>query len=164
MAEEKKAEVKQKKGLVDVFTAGCRRGFNMSINSIMPALILGYVLIRFLKLSGLMDVISMVFEPFMGIFGLPGAAVAVLVAAFFAKASGCSMAALMYTEGILTLGQCAILMPACMLMGTLIGGYARIILVTGSNKKYHVPLFLIPILDAAVAMIIMRFVVAAAGI
>ena len=136
----------------------------MSINSIMPAMILGYVLIQFLKLSGLMDVISVVFQPFMGVFGLPGAAVAVLVAAFFAKASGCSMAALMYAEGTLTLGHCAILMPACMLMGTLIGGYARMILVAGANKKYHGILFLLPLIDAAAAMLIMRFVVATAGI
>lgn len=67
----------QKKGLIEVFAAGCKRGFNMSINSIMPALILGYVMIQFLQLSGLMDVISAVFRPFMGVFGLPGEAVAV---------------------------------------------------------------------------------------
>ncbi|MCI8547181.1 nucleoside recognition protein [Pseudoflavonifractor sp. 60] len=154
----------QKKGLIEVFTAGCRRGFNMSVNSIMPALVLGYVIIQFLQLSGLMDVISTVFRPFMGILGLPGEAVTVLVAAFLAKASGCAMAALMYSEGILTLGHCSILMPACMLMGTLIGGYARIIIVSGANRKWHTFLFLLPLLDAAIAMIIMRFVVATAGI
>lgn len=162
MTDENKKETK--KGLVDVFSAGCRRGFNMSLNSIMPAMILGYVLIRFLHLSGLMDIISFLFQPFMGIFGLPGAAVTVLMAAFFAKASGCSMAALMYTEGTLTLGQCAILMPACMLMGTLIGGYARIILVSGVPKKYQMPLFFLPILDAAISMFIMRFIVNLQGI
>lgn len=74
------------------------------------------------------------------------------------------MAALIYSEGILTLGHCSILMPACMLMGTLIGGYARIIVVSGVNKKWHGFLFFLPLLDAAIAMIIMRFVVAAAGI
>lgn len=157
-------EKTQKKSLVDVFSAGCRRGFNMSINSIMPAMILGYVLIQFLQMSGLMDVIGKVFQPVMGIFGLPGSALAVLLAAFFAKASGCSMAALMYTEGLLTLGQCAILMPACMIMGTLIGGYARIILVSGSNRKYHGLLFCLPLLDAAISMWIMRLILVATGI
>lgn len=158
------SEKTQKKSLVDVFSAGCRRGFNMSINSIMPAMILGYVLIQFLQMSGLMDVIGTVFQPVMGIFGLPGGALAVLLAAFFAKASGCSMAALMYTEGLLTLGQCAILMPACMIMGTLIGGYARIILVSGSNRKYHGLLFCLPLLDAAISMWIMRLILVVTGV
>ncbi|MFR8736992.1 MAG: hypothetical protein ACLVFA_10080 [Butyricicoccus sp.] len=29
------------------------------------------------------------------------------------------------------------MLPACILMGTLIGHYARIVLVTDTNKKWH---------------------------
>ena len=44
-------------------------------------------------------------SPVMGLFGLPGEAFAVLISAFFAKASGCATAASMYQAGTLTLGQ-----------------------------------------------------------
>ena len=45
------------------------------------------------------------------------------------------MAALLYTEGVLTLGQVTIIFPACILMGTLVGHYARIVLVSDANKN-----------------------------
>ena len=49
-------------------------------------------------------------------------------------------------------------------MGTLIGHYARIVLVTGSNKKWHPLLLAIPLVDAAIAMLITRGILAVMGI
>ena len=94
----------------------------------------------------------------MSVFGVPGAGIVVLIAAFFTKASGCATAAMLVADGTLTLDQGMILFPACILMGTLIGHYARIVLVSGANRKHHPLLFAVPIIDAIISMFIMRVI------
>ena len=111
-----------------------------------------------------MYLLGVVMSPVMNLFGLPGEAFAVLISAFFAKASGCATAASMYQAGTLTLGQASMMLPACILMGTLIGHYARIVLVTGSNKKWHPLLIVVCLLDAAISLVIMRVILAIMGI
>lgn len=150
----------QSKNVIAVFLAGCRRGFKLSVEQVMPAMILGYAFIQFLKLSGAMKLFGVVFKPIMSIFGLPGESVAVLISAFFAKASGCSAAAALYTQGVLNLTQVTILFPACILMGTLVGHYARIVLVSEANRKWHKVLLLVPIVDAAIGMLLTRLLLA----
>lgn len=158
------AAPKPKKSIVESFLQGCGKGFDIGIKQIAPAMILGYVLVYVLQATGLMSILGTIFTPVMAVFGLPGEAVAVLISAFFAKASGCGTAAMMYADGTLTLAQATILLPACILMGTLIGHYARIVLVTGSNKKWHPLLLVMPLLDAAIAMLITRAILAFMGI
>lgn len=153
-----------KPSIIDTFLKGCSRGFKVGIENIVPAMILGYTLVYILNVTGLMNVLGTIFAPVMGLFGLPGEAFAVLISAFFAKASGCATAANMFTEGILTLGQATMLLPACILMGTLIGHYARIVLVSNANKKWHGLLIAVPVLDAAISLIIMRVIVSVMGI
>jgi spore maturation protein SpmB len=151
--------VKEKQNIIELFLAGCRRGFKLSIEQVMPAMILGYALIVFLQLSGAMDLLAMIFKPFMALFGLPGEAVAVLISAFFAKAAGASAAAALYSQGVFTLEHATIILPATMLMGTLVGHYARIVLVAGTNKKWHPLLLFIPFLDAAIGMLLTRVII-----
>ena len=150
----------KKPSIVDTFLKGCAKGFKVGIENITPAMILGYVLVYILKETGLMDILGTV----MGLFGLPGEAFAVLISAFFAKASGCATAASMYEAGALTLGQASMMLPACILMGTLIGHYARIVLVTDTNKKWHPLLIAVCLLDAAISLVIMRIILAAMGV
>ena len=153
------APAKEKKpSVVDTFLKGCARGFKVGIENITPAMILGYVLVYILQETGLMDLLGVVMSPVMNLFGLPGEAFAVLISAFFAKAAS------MYQAGTLTLGQASMMLPACILMGTLIGHYARIVLVTGSNKKWHPLLIVICLLDAAISLVIMRVILAIMGI
>ena len=154
----------KKPSIVDTFLKGCAKGFKVGIENITPAMILGYVLVYILKETGLMDILGTVMSPVMGLFGLPGEAFAVLISAFFAKASGCATAASMYEAGALTLGQASMMLPACILMGTLIGHYARIVLVTDTNKKWHPLLIAVCLLDAAISLVIMRIILAAMGV
>ena len=89
-------EKAKKPSVVDTFLKGCAKGFKVGIENITPAMILGYVLVYILQETGLMDLLGTVMSPVMGLFGLPGEAFAVLISAFFAKASGCATAASMY--------------------------------------------------------------------
>lgn len=154
----KSEELAPQPSIIDTFLKGCAKGFQVAIKNIIPAMILGYTLIYVLTETGLLDILGTVFSPVMGIFGLPGAAVAVLISAFFAKASGCATAATLYASGVLTLGQATMLLPACILMGTLVGHYARIVLVAGTNRKWHLLLLSIPIIDAVLSLFIMRVI------
>ena len=125
---------------------------------------LGYALVQVLKLTGIMDILATICQPVMAIFGLPGDAIVVLISAFFAKASGCATAALLVSNDVITLAQATILFPACILMGTLIGHYVRIVIVTGANKKWHPLLLMIPLIDAAFAMFVTRIILMALGL
>lgn len=106
-----KAEVKKEEdlSLPEYFMRGAKKGFYITVELIAPAMVMAYTLITFLNLSGIMPLIGKLLAPVMGIFGLPGEASVVLLAAFFAKAAGCATAAGMYMSGNLTAVEATIL-------------------------------------------------------
>ena len=167
MAEQANAAVampKPKLSIVEEFVAGAKKGFYIGAEMIAPAMVLAYVLIQFLDITGLMTIVGRVLSPVMAIFGLPGEAIVALVAAFFAKAAGCATAATLYSKGLITAAQATILFPACVTMGTLIGHFVRIVIVSNANKKWHPLLLAVPIVDAVVVMLLTRFVLNVMGI
>ncbi|MEE3453423.1 nucleoside recognition domain-containing protein [Dialister sp.] len=141
-----------------LFMLGAKKGFYITIELIAPAMVMAYALIAFLKISGIMPIIGQVLGPVMAIFGLPGEASVVLLAAFFAKAAGAATAASMYMQGSLTAAQATILFPACITMGTLIGHFARVVLVCKVRTLYYPVLLITPIIDAVIVMFITRAV------
>lgn len=76
------------KSIIEIFMEGSKKGFYVGLNNILPAMVLGFTIVQFLQLTGLVPLLGSVFGPVMGIFGLPGESVIVLVSAFFAKAAG----------------------------------------------------------------------------
>ncbi len=150
---------KMKPSIVEEFVAGAKKGFYIGAEMIAPAMVLAYVLIEFLKITGLMDIVGKAVGPVMAVFGLPGEAVFALVAAFFAKAAGCATAASLYSQGIITAEQATILFPACVTMGTLLGHFVRIVIVSNANKKWHGLLLCVPLIDAAVVLLLTRAVI-----
>ncbi len=153
----------EKKSIVEEFVAGAKKGFYIGVEMIAPAMVLAYVLILFLQITGLMQIIGKLVGPLMAIFGLPGEAIVALIAAFFAKAAGAATAATLYSKGIITAAQATILFPATITMGTLIGHFVRIVIVSNANKKYHPLLLAIPIFDAVVVMWMTKLVIAFTG-
>ena len=49
-------------------------------------------------------------------------------------------------------------------MGTLIGHFARIVLVTQTNKRWHGLLLCVPIFDAVIAMFLTRLILVLMGV
>ena len=165
MAEQATAAVaKPKLSIVEEFVAGAKKGFYIGAEMIAPAMVLAFVLIQFLTITGLMTIVGKAVGPVMAIFGLPGEAIVALVAAFFAKAAGCATAATLYSAGVITAAQATILFPACVTMGTLIGHFVRIVIVANANKKWHPLLLAVPIIDAVVVMWLTRIVLSVMGI
>lgn len=144
------------KMMLELFIIGCRKGFFIVVEQIMPALIFAFILIYILQQTGLMEAIGIWTAPIMSIWGLPGEASVVLISAFFAKAAGAGAAAALYEAGVLTAAQATILYPAVILMGTLIGHYVRVVVVAGTLPKYHPLLLGICLFDAAISMWIVQ--------
>ena len=155
---------KQKLSVVEEFVAGAKKGFYIGAEMIAPAMVLAFVLIQFLTITGLMTVVGKALGPVMAIFGLPGEAIVALVAAFFAKAAGCATAATLYSKGLINASQATILFPACVTMGTLIGHFVRIVIVSNANKKWHPLLLAVPLLDAVIVMFLTRILLAFMGL
>ncbi len=164
MAETNLELEKIKPSLVEEFMAGAKKGFYIGAEMIAPAMVLAYVLIVFLEITGLMNSVGKLLSPIMALFGLPGEAVFALVAAFFAKAAGCATAATLYSKGVITAAQATILFPACITMGTLIGHFVRIVIVANTNKLRHSLLLCVPLIDAAIAMVLTRLLLNAMGL
>ena len=165
------ATTTKKKPIIDVFLGGAKRGFYIGVETVLPSMILGYVIMQFLTLTGLMDVLAIVCAPIMRLFGLPGEAAAVLFSAFFSKAAGAAAAASLFGEGVLTAAQCTILIIPCicwnvghMLMGTLVGHFSRIVLVCGVEPKRQPLMLAVPIVDSIVGMLVMRLILVVMGL
>ena len=147
-----------KTSIVEEFMKGAKKGFYIGVEMIAPAMVMAYALIEFLKISGAMDLIGRALNPIMGVFGLPGEASVALIAAFFSKAAGCAAAATLFGEGKIDAIQATMLLPACVTMGTLVGHFARIVLVSNANKKFYPLLFAAPIVDAVIVLYLTRLV------
>ncbi len=146
----------QKKTLPDIFVEGAKKGWNVGISSIIPNVLMAFVLIHALRLSGLLDMLGVLFNPVMGVFGLPGQAVMVLVGAWMSMGGGVGVAASLYAAKILNPTHVTILLPAIFLMGAQIQYMGRLLGTAGIQGRYYPMLFGISILNAIISMIIMR--------
>lgn len=146
----------QKKTLPDIFVEGAKKGWNVGISSIIPNVLMAFVLIHALRLSGLLDMLGVLFNPVMGLFGLPGQAVMVLVGAWMSMGGGVGVAASLYATKILNPTHVTILLPAIFLMGAQIQYMGRLLGTAGIQGRYYPMLFGISILNAIISMIIMR--------
>ena len=164
MSTQTTAKQEKKEGMIETFMSGAKKGWGIAINTIMPAMVLGYVLVQAFTVTGIMDVLGSLCGPVMGIFGLPGEAVTVLISAFFAKAAGAATAFNLYMAGTITAAQATICIMPSMLMGTLVGHYARIVLVTETNKKYSLLMIGVALFDAALGMLLMRVILTVMGL
>ena len=143
----------------DIFVIGARKGFQIAINNLMPNVLMAYVIAEILNLVGAMQFIGKIFAPMMGIFGLPGEAVTVLLTTWLSSSAGTGVAVSLIAKGVLNGTHASILIPALFLMGAQLQYMGRLLGVADTPKKYWPLLMLASILNACIAMIVMRFFV-----
>lgn len=148
-----------KKSLPDIFADGARKGFNIGVNSIMPNVLMAYVVIQLLKVTGLLDILGRLFAPVMAFFGLPGEGIMVLVSAWMSMGGGGGVAASLYNEGVLDARHATIVLPAIILMGAQVQYMGRLLGTSGVASRHYPIMFLISIVNALCAMLVMRFFV-----
>lgn len=60
-----------RKNIMDMFIDGARRGFTIATTSLLPNVVMAFVIIQALKVTGLLDIVGNVCEPVMALWGLP---------------------------------------------------------------------------------------------
>jgi spore maturation protein SpmB len=144
------------KTIIDVFVEGAKKGWNMGVTNIIPNVLMAYVCIQILQITGLLTMLGNVFAPVMAVFGLPGQAVMVLFSAMMSMGGAVGVAHGLYTKGVLNGTHITILIPAIYLMGSKIQYFGRLLGTIGIPAKYFPGLLALSIFNAAIAMLIMR--------
>lgn len=60
-----------RKNIMDLFIDGARRGFTIATTSLLPNVVMAFVIIQALKVTGLLDIVGRVCEPIMAMWALP---------------------------------------------------------------------------------------------
>ena len=132
----------------DIFVIGARKGFNIAINNLMPNVLMAYVIAEMLNLLGVMQLI--------GLFGLPGEAITVLLTSWLSASAGTGVAVSLLSKGTLNVADVTILIPAIFLMGSQLQYMGRLLGVADVPKKYWPLLMAVSIINAVIAMLVMR--------
>jgi len=153
------SEPQEKPMLTDVFVSGVKRGWGIATGSMLPNVLMAFILIYVLKLTGILDLIGTVCGPVMKIFGLPGEALMVLLAAWLSMGGGVGVASSLFAAGSLSLHDIAVLAPAMYLMGSQVQYIGRLLGVVGTPGKYIPVMVLISIINALLALFVMQIIV-----
>ena len=150
------SEMQEKLMLTDVFVSGVKRGWGIATGSMLPNVLMAFILIYVLKLTGILDLIGTVCGPVMKVFGLPGEALMVLLAAWLSMGGGVGVASSLFAAGSLSLH---VLAPAMYLMGSQVQYIGRLLGVVGTPGKYIPVMVLISIINALLALLVMQIIV-----
>lgn len=155
-------EVKKesKQNILDMFIAGARRGFTIGTTNMLPNVLMAFVIIKALHVTGLLKILGQIFAPVMALWGLPGEAVTVLVSSLMSMGGGCGVAASLYTSGVINEAHVTIMMPAIYLIGSLVQYLGRCLGTAEVNTRYWVPIIVICFINALLAMWVMKLIVA----
>ncbi len=141
----------------DIFIVGLKKGLNIGLYSLLPNVLMAFVLTYILQLWGVMDFLGHTCGGLMGVFGLPGEAITVLLATWLSCGAGVGVAASLVASNTLTGHDVTILAPAFILMASQIQYMGRLLGVADVPKKYWPVLMLNSVLMACIGMLLMRF-------
>lgn len=144
---------------LEVFISGLRKGAAIGVRFMLPALIAAFVVIEMLQVSGVLRLLAEHVSDVMAVFGLPGEALAVLIAAWASAAGAIGMVAGLASRGLLTPEHVAILLPGILLMGSQLQFFGRILAVAGVSSERVPVMMAIGLMNAVGAMLIMRFLI-----
>ncbi len=145
--------------ITDVFVQGARQGWNIGVTSTIPNVMMAFVLIKILKHSGLLTIIGDACAPAMGVFGLPGEAITVLLAAWMSMGGGVGVAMALYQDSTLSGVDLGVIIPAIYLMGSQLQYMGRCLGVIGIKGR-DIPLVMaVPILMAILSLFVMRAII-----
>ena len=153
------SEQANNKLLTDVFVEGARKGWDIAIHNTIPNVIMAFVVIHILKVSGALDIIGKYLGFIMLPLGLPGESIAVFMAAFLSWGGSAGVLVALVQNGTLTAPDIAVLIPGMALVGSTVQYMGRVLGVLGIPGKHYLVLFGICILNAYLAMFVMSLIV-----
>ncbi len=129
----------KKKGLVQTFLDNGALGFKLWFEKVAVATVFGYAVVEFLNVTGLMNVISVIFSPIVGILGLPGEAATAILASYMTLPAGCAVAASLVQSGTISAAQLTIMFPMMYAVSNNLLYIGRVLGSAGiDSKKYPV--------------------------
>ena len=151
-------EITNKQNVLDMFVGGARKGFNIATQSLMPNVIMAFIIIRALDVTGLLTLFGKLFAPVMALWGLPGEAAAVLLASFMSMGGGIGVAVGMYTSQFLNATDVTVLVPAIYLMGNPMQNMGRCLGIAEVATRHYAVIIGICILNALLSIWAMRVI------
>jgi transporter gate domain protein len=153
------SEQANNKLLTDVFVEGARKGWDIAVHNTIPNVLMAFVIIHILKVSGALDIIGKYLGFVMLPLGLPGESIAVIMAAFLSWGGSAGVLVALVQGGTLTAPDIAVLIPGMALVGSTVQYMGRVLGVLGISGKHYLVLFGICILNAYLAMFVMSLIV-----
>ena len=155
----RKQNIEDITNIADAFISGARRAINISLNIMMPNVIMAFVLTVVLMKIGAMEFLGKIGSPLMQLFDLNGQSMVVLVSAWFSGLGGVAMGATMCATGEISQTQLAIITPAIFLMGAQLQYMGRILGVIGLEFRNYRLMFAISIINAFLSILVMKAIV-----
>jgi len=153
------SEQANNKLLTDVFVEGARKGWDIAVHNTIPNVLMAFVIIHILKVSGALDIIGKYLGFVMLPLGLPGESIAVIMAAFLSWGGSAGVLVALVQGGTLKAPDIAVLIPGMALVGSTVQYMGRVLGVLGIPGKHYLVLFGICILNAYLAMFVMSLIV-----
>ena len=154
------AELSTQKPLITgVFVEGAKRGWDLATKSMLPNLVMAFVLIKVLTVSGLLNYVGMAFEPIMSLFGLPGESAMVLVSAWMSSGGAIGVLLAFLSDGVMTGEQAAVILPSIFIMGGQLQYMGRCLGVIGIKDQMLYVIMLIPIVMAFAVLAVMSIII-----
>ena len=153
------SEQANNKLLTDVFVEGARKGWDIAVHNTIPNVLMAFVIIHILKVSGALDIIGKYLGFVMLPLGLPGESIAVIMAAFLSWGGSAGVLVALVQGGTLTAPDIAVLIPGMALVGSTVQYMGRVLGVLGIPGKHYLVLFGICVLNAYLAMFVTSLIV-----
>ena len=134
-----------RKNVMDMFIDGARRGFTIATPNLLPNVVMAFVIIQALKITGLLDWVGHICEPVMALWGLPGEAATVLLAALMSMGGA--------------VGDVTVLLPAMYLMGNPVQNVGRCLGTAEVNAKYYPHIITVCVINALLSIWVMQLIV-----
>lgn len=145
--------------LTDVFVEGARKGWDIAIHNTIPNVLMAFVVIYILNVSGALKILGNYLGFIMMPLGLPGESIAVFMAAFLSWGGSAGVLVALVQAGTLTASDIAVLLPGMALVGSTVQYMGRVLGVLGIPGRHYAILFGICILNAYLAMLVMSMIV-----
>ena len=153
------ATTSKKMMITDVFVNGAFQGWNIATHSTIPNVLMAFVIIKMLNISGALDFIGTCLGPVMAIFGLPGEAAMILLGGWMSMGGGVGVAVALFDKGAVDGTQLAIVIPAIYLMGSQVQYMGRCLGVIGIQGSDMFTIMAVPPIVALLSLWVMRLVV-----
>lgn len=146
------------KNILDLFIEGARRGFTIGTTSLLPNVVMAFVIIRILEVTGLLKMIGIVCAPIMALWGLPGEAATVIITSLMSMGGSIGVAVSLYTNAHLDAAQVTMLVPAIYLMGNPVQNIGRCLGIANVNTKHYPAILAICVINALASIWAMRLI------